>query len=85
MCSSTIMVIVVDNRQETAVKVQDILTKYGCIIKMRLGLHEIDACNERGLIILQLKAPENQISQFQDELNALGRVKAEVVNLGLDN
>lgn len=84
MSCPTVMAILVDKRRETAVRVQEILTKYGCIIRTRLGLHETEACSDDGLIILQLCAPEAQVQQFKDELNALERVKAEVINLALD-
>ncbi|MBE3580953.1 MAG: hypothetical protein IMW96_04855 [Thermoanaerobacteraceae bacterium] len=85
MSCPTIMAILVDSRRETATKVQEILTKYGCIIRVRLGLHETEACSDEGLIILQLCAPEIQVQQLRDELNALGRVKAEVIKLALDD
>ena len=35
-----IMGIQVGDREQEAVKVQELLTKQGCIIKTRLGLHE---------------------------------------------
>ena len=81
----TVMAILVDNRRETAAKVQELLTKYGCIIRVRLGLHETEACSDEGLIILQLCAPEVQVQQLRDELNTLGRVKAEVIKLEFDD
>ena len=37
---SVILGILQENRVETATKVQDILTKYGCHIRVRLGLHD---------------------------------------------
>ncbi len=35
-----VMVLLVDNREENAKVLQDILTESGCLIKARLGLHE---------------------------------------------
>ena len=40
MDKTTIMGIVIDPRNTHAVDVQNILTRHGCIIKTRLGLHE---------------------------------------------
>ncbi len=37
---TTIMGIKLDNRTQTAIEFQQILTNYGCSIKTRLGLHE---------------------------------------------
>ena len=44
-----------DNRMANAISFQEALTKNGCIIKARLGLHEVsaDACANDGLIVLQ--------------------------------
>ena len=36
-----LMLIKIDHRSTEAVKVQSVLTKYGCNIKVRLGLHEV--------------------------------------------
>jgi len=46
----------VENRVAEAGEVQGILTKYGCSIRTRLGLHEADDrnCATNGLIILEL-------------------------------
>lgn len=75
----TIMGILVDNRNACAPKVQEILTKHGCIIKARLGLHEVDEkqCYDEGLIILQLCGSDGEIEELQKELNSLERVKAK--------
>ena len=37
---TTIIGIKISNRLESAISVQEILTKYGCAIKTRIGLHE---------------------------------------------
>ncbi len=52
----SIMAIKISPRNEVAPKVQEILTKNGCIIKTRLGLHETtnDSCSKSGLILLEL-------------------------------
>lgn len=83
MDCKTIMAILVDNRTHSAPKVQEILTKYGCNIKVRLGLHEVDErhCSDEGLIILQLCGSENDIENLEKELNSLERVKAKRITL----
>ena len=44
------------DRVKEAIKVQDVLTKFGCSIKTRLGLHDVndDVCSTNGIIILEL-------------------------------
>jgi len=46
----------VENRVAEAGEIQGILSKYGCSIKTRIGLHEAseDQCSTDGLIILEL-------------------------------
>ena len=72
-----IMGIQVGNREHEALKVQELLTKYGCNIKTRLGLHEpSDAqCNTSELIILEfLPNKDAEIIQLQKDLAALDTV-----------
>lgn len=79
MSCSTIMAIVQENRTETAVRVQDVLTKYGCHIRVRLGLNDsaIDKCSNRGMILLQLCGEGLPINQFEEDLVAIGDVKVK--------
>lgn len=60
---TTIIGIKVSNRLESAVSVQEILTKYGCIIKTRIGLHEEinGRCSPKGLILLEIINDEESI------------------------
>jgi len=46
----------IHNRGENALKVQKLLTEYGCNIKTRLGLHEVaeDYCAPGGVLILEM-------------------------------
>ena len=60
---TTIIGIKISNRLERAVSVQEIMTKYGCIIKTRIGLHEEinGQCSPRGLILLEIINDEESI------------------------
>jgi hypothetical protein len=46
----------VTNRAAQVPNVQELLTKYGCNIKTRIGLHHVDetVCSPRGLILLEM-------------------------------
>lgn len=82
MSCYNIMAILVNHRTSNALKIQDSLTKHGCAIKMRLGLHETgDFCSEDGLILLQLCGEAEEIKKLKDELNALEGIKAECITL----
>lgn len=72
-----IMGIQVGNRESEALKVQELLTKNGCIIKTRLGLHESseELCSITGLIILEfLPDKEDEIAVMEKELAALDTI-----------
>jgi len=83
MSCSTIMAIVQENRTETAVKVQDVLTNYGCYIRVRLGLNDsaVDHCSNRGMILLQLCGEKLSVADFEKELTAIPDVKVKHMNV----
>ncbi|MBU4541422.1 hypothetical protein [uncultured Acetobacterium sp.] len=67
----------VGNRESEALKVQELLTKNGCIIKTRLGLHESsdDLCSTSGLIILEfLSGSDTESEILEKELSTLSSV-----------
>ncbi len=73
MDCSTVMSILIDKRTEAAVRVQEILTKYGCSIHARFGLHEAGgaSCEEEGLIILYLCDKEAVIQELESSLRVV--------------
>jgi len=74
---TTIMAITLEGRNRFAPNLQEILTKHGCIISMRLGLHETskDLCADRGLILLQLSGEEKEISDLKEDLSKIEDIK----------
>ena len=72
-----------DSRIENAIKVQEVLTKYGCNIQARLGLHEAskDYCANYGLIILQCCGTEELMNAFLADLNAVDGISAKMMSL----
>ena len=68
-----IMGILVGEREEHAEEVQKLLTKHGCAIKTRLGLHEAsNICSPSGLIILEF-APgqDEEVALLKKELEGV--------------
>lgn len=80
---STIMAILQENRVESAPKVQDVLTEYGCFIRMRLGLHDsaVGTCTNTGLILLQLCGKDAPVKELESKLQAIPHVKAKTMSL----
>jgi hypothetical protein len=86
MAKISTMVIVLNNRVDTAPKVQSILTNHGCNIKARLGLHEgtEDKCTNYGVIFLQLAGDEESHNALEKELNEVPGTKAKLVQIDLE-
>ena len=61
----------ITDRVKEVSDVQSILTKFGCTIKTRLGLHEVkdDFCARSGLIILELTGPREEFVKLENELH----------------
>ena len=77
-----IMIVKVDARVQKAPEMQEVITKYGCGIKVRLGLHEAgDVCSNQGLIILQLAGEDAENTAFAKELNDIEGIKAKLVEI----
>jgi len=72
-----ILGIEISDREEDAVKVQSLLTEYGCCIKMRLGMHDSDVgCARSGLIILEFFADSDKcINELETKLGEIKSVK----------
>ena len=78
-----IMAVTIDPRSAHAPQVQTILTKHGCIIKTRIGLHEVsqDSCSEEGLIILHIHSSLDEIKVLENELLEVEGVKVKYMTL----
>ena len=77
------MAVAIDPRSKVAPTVQEVLTKYGCIIKTRLGLHETssNACSERGLVLLQIPAEADGIDDLKSELLSIDGVSVNSMTI----
>jgi hypothetical protein len=65
-----ILGIYVNDRVKDALKIQPILTKYGCTIRTRLGLHGVDNnyAEDNGLILLELSGDVEECLRLENEL-----------------
>lgn len=67
-----ILGILVTNRENESENVQRILTKYGCSIKTRLGLHEDETgSGSCGLIVLELTGETSEMDKLENEFKSL--------------
>jgi hypothetical protein len=65
------------NRVSKAIDFQSIITKYGCSIKTRIGLHEVadGVCSPSGVILLEFIGKD--ADDFEKEVAALGDVQIQ--------
>lgn len=69
----------VGDRYDEARQVQEILTRYGCSIKTRLGLHNTNGqnCSQGGIILLQLIPDDEKAPLLIKELSNLEGVRVK--------
>ena len=70
MSEIRVLGVLVNEPGKAAIKVQEILTKYGCSIRTRLGLNELEQenCAGCGLILLELMGNPNECIRLENEL-----------------
>jgi hypothetical protein len=72
------------DRDNNALKIQQTLTKHGCHINVRLGLHDSEdgnVCSPCGTMILQLSCPPEDAKIVVDDLCKIDSVKAQLIDL----
>lgn len=61
------------NKEDNAVEFQKILTKFNCIIKVRLGINSTSIfCSNTGIILLQIDNDEDSLKVEKELLNIDG-------------
>lgn len=78
-----LMGIVIENRRDFAPRVQEVLTEFGCIIKMRIGLHEglEKTCSNEGFIILNLNDDDKEVDRFINKLKSIESVRVKNIKV----
>lgn len=78
---NTIISAMLDKRTEDAPDVQEIFTKHGCVIKVRLGVHELRGCSDDGLILLVTSGEDAEIRDLLNDLEAHPRLKINTMDV----
>jgi len=78
-----LMGIVIGDRRKFAPEVQKVLTEFGCIIKMRIGLHEgiENSCSNEGFIMLNLNDDDKEINKFIKKLENIESVRVKNIKV----
>ncbi|HPS10217.1 MAG TPA: hypothetical protein PK664_02495 [Paludibacteraceae bacterium] len=66
----------VSDRVHAITEVQNLLTKFGCSIRTRVGLHDVvnDSCSPGGVILLQLVGETAERQKLESELQQINGV-----------
>jgi hypothetical protein len=74
-----ILGVMINDPSKGADKIQNILTKYGCSIRTRLGLHDIDKdyAKDTGLMLLELAGDMQECLRLENDLLALEGVEVQ--------
>lgn len=68
----------ITNRLKKASEVQQLLTQYGCNIKTRLGLHEVEnVCSPNGLLLLEMYGEDAVCFELADKLAAVEGIEVQ--------
>lgn len=72
-----IMGIQLEHREQVVLDVQGLLTKYGCSIKTRLGMHPVshEVCSQNGLILIEfMDDADAEAAKLEEELSKMSSV-----------
>ena len=77
-----IMAIRTSSRHQNAEALQKTLTKNGCTITLRLGLHEAGTvCSEDGLILLRLVGEDKDFDALKADLDLIPEAKYNMMEI----
>jgi hypothetical protein len=76
-----VMGVHIQDRVKEASKVQAALTEFGCNIKTRVGMHEVDEnfCASGGIVVLELVGDEAKQDALKAQLTAIEGVDVQTM------
>jgi len=80
----TILGIHVSDRLKNAVDVQKVFTEYGCNIKTRIGLHDVDAdvCSPNGVVLIEFFGSDDEATAMMAKLHEVEGVAVQKMVFG---
>jgi len=82
MTNYKIVGIAIKDRIKEAGKTQKVLSDFGCIIRSRLGFHEVSeyTCSRVGFIILQIIDDKHRYEQFIEAMKQIDGIELQEMN-----
>ena len=74
----------ITNRVQRASDVQELFTEYGCNIKTRIGLHDVDdaVCSPSGIVLIEFFGSLEEAQAMASKLGALEGVDVQTMVFG---
>ncbi len=74
----------VSDRLKNAADVQKVFTEYGCNIKTRIGLHDVDerSCSPSGVVLIEFFGSEDEAATMVAKLDAVEGVGVQKMVFG---
>jgi hypothetical protein len=74
----------VSDRLKNAVEVQKVFTEYGCNIKTRIGLHDVDAsaCSPSGVVLIEFFGTIGEAEAMAAKVGAVEGVDVQTMVFG---
>ena len=74
----------VSDRLKNAASVQKVFTEYGCNVKTRIGLHDVDAnvCSPSGVVLIEFYGSDTEAGAMMDKLNEVEGVQVQKMVFG---
>jgi len=88
MAITRILGVNVSDRTEVAAEVQKVLTRYGCSIRTRLGINDLEEEGIQGaggLIILELSGDAQEWEKMETELRKIDRIEVNRMDFRREN
>lgn len=81
----TVVGIHIFDRIKEARRSQQLFSRYGRLIKVRLGFHELndDVCSRAGIILLKVDGQHPDFNDFYEQLKALGGVEIQKMTFSI--
>ena len=82
----TVLGVLLTNRTNTSPKFQEVITKHGCKIKTRIGLHSVtqNKCSTNGVILLEVIGDEAETAALESDIKAIPGTQIQKICFDVD-
>jgi len=73
MADTTILGVLLRKRVQSSESFQEIISRHGCIIKTRIGIHNVanNVCSPDGVILLDIIGDDAEIAALENDIKSI--------------